>query len=165
MRDGATFRPGNDSSSPQAASDPEADVPVRAVAFDLDDTLVDHEGAARTAICTWLAGRQYAEVGTLSPVADAWIALEKRYFDDYLNGRVDFAEHRRRRLRGLLEHIGADTTVALSDVDADLLFVEYRDIYADSWVLYDDALPALQRVAADAWGVGWVVVGVGVWSS
>jgi FMN phosphatase YigB (HAD superfamily) len=59
---------------------------TRVVAFDLDDTLVDHGRAARTAISAWLAGRGLAGPDSRTTIADAWMELERRHFGDYVAG-------------------------------------------------------------------------------
>lgn len=117
-------------------------MPLRAVAFDLDNTLVDHDRAARLALAAWVDRRGWT---AHREMGDRWIALEDRHFADYVAGRVDFEEHRRRRLRGILPVVGADLPTGDDDLDA--LFAEYRQLYTQNWVLYDDVLPALRRVA------------------
>ena len=115
-----------------------------AVAFDLDDTLVDHERAARAAISAWLTERGWTTDD--AGVADRWIALERQHFADFVAGRVDFVEHRRRRLRAILDVVDADANRA--DDALDVLFEEYRDRYVRHWRLFDDVLPALRRLRA-----------------
>ncbi len=116
-----------------------------AVTFDLDDTLVDHTAAARAAITGFLADRGWRADAA---VADRWITLERQHFAAYVAGHVEFSEHRRRRLRGILEHVGADRAAALPDDAMDAEFMDYRDRYVLAWRPFDDAVPALRRLSA-----------------
>lgn len=107
-----------------------------AVGFDLDATLFDHEGAARSAIVTFLTTRDWTHPG--DPGA-AWLQLEDVHFREYSAGSISFQEQRRRRMRGLLDSIGLDPDAH----DVDGLFADYLDHYRSAWVPYPDVTDAL----------------------
>jgi HAD superfamily hydrolase (TIGR01549 family) len=101
---------------------------VRAVLFDLDDTLFDHAGGARHAL---------AAVQGCHPAlaAMSFAALERRHaafleqlHADVMLGRVPLEAARRERFRRLLAACGATTTDEL----ATRLAATYRDTYRAS---------------------------------
>jgi putative hydrolase of the HAD superfamily len=115
---------------------------IRAVVFDLDDTLVDHSGAARAGFASWLA-----TLGTTPlPTAECealWFALEARDYERYLAGELSFTGQRRSRLREFRLQLGlAD----LDDHELDVVYTGYLAAYTRAWRAHDDAVPTLHRV-------------------
>lgn len=105
-----------------------------AVFLDLDGTLLDHLGASRTAIERQLAEHSVDSVDS----ADAyllWISLERRYFQDYLDGKLTFSEQRRARVRRFSRELGLN----LRPSESDAWFEEYRIRYESAWALFPDA--------------------------
>ncbi len=109
---------------------------LRAVLFDVDDTLVDHSGAARQAILARLAS------GGL-PATDAdvqrWRQVEQRHFTRYLSGELTILEQRRARVR---EMLGAD----LDDSAVDAWFAGYQAELEAAWSAFADAADCLARL-------------------
>jgi putative hydrolase of the HAD superfamily len=125
-------------------------MPIRGVVFDLDDTLVDHAGAAHAGFQAWLP--------TLGPTPlhpeeseTLWFALEDRHYQRYLDGLIPYAEKRRARLREFWQALGRDEP--LSDPDVDEAFADYLAAYTQAWHAHDDALPTLQRAHRDGLAV------------
>ena len=114
---------------------------LRAVIFDLDDTLVDHTSAARTASTAW--GRELGLTGTDEEIARTWTAIASPYYRRYQLRELTFAGQQRGRVREFLPHL--DLT---SDEAADEAFRGYADAYRASWTSFSDAVPALRRVRA-----------------
>ena len=112
---------------------------VRAVGFDLDGTLFDHEGAARSAIVTFLTTRDWIHPGDPGV---AWLQLEDVHFREYAAGSISFQEQRRRRMRGLLDLIGLEPDAH----DVDGLFADYLDHYRSAWVPYPDVTATLSEL-------------------
>lgn len=112
-----------------------------AVVFDLDDTLLDHRGAARNALRAWAvhAGLSLAA----DELAMRWQLLERKYYDMYQRGELSKVDQRRARVREMLG------PVALTDQEADAMFAAYWDLYRASWRAFPDAADALRR-ALDA---------------
>ena len=73
--------------------------------FDLDGTLVDHEGAVVRALHDWLP-RIGVAPDAVPPLVSTWFAAEERHFASWRSGEISFAEQRRRRLRDVLPLIG-----------------------------------------------------------
>jgi putative hydrolase of the HAD superfamily len=128
----------------------------RVVLFDLDDTLFAHSRAVASGVAAYRA----AHGGALAAADDAvelarWYALEEHHYHRYLAGEIDYREQRRHRARGFVEPFGLDLS---SDADADDWFGRYIVEYQRAWVLYDDALPCLDALAASIPGVRFGVV-------
>lgn len=122
---------------------------LRAVFFDLDETLLDHRGAARAA-STILAG----ELGHPDPAAAValWFALEREFYDRYLAGELTYARQQRERARALARSAGHE----LTDAAADAAFAVYRGHYRDSWRAFPDVagcLDGLRTRPQLRWGV------------
>jgi putative hydrolase of the HAD superfamily len=111
---------------------------LKVVLFDLDDTLVDQEGASRTALLDWLPelglGLDDAE-----ELVTAWGVIAEDAYARYQRREITFAEQRTIRVR---EFLGADAT----DEEAEELFSGYLTRYERAWTAFDDAVPALRRV-------------------
>ncbi|MGD1056724.1 MAG: HAD family hydrolase [Solirubrobacteraceae bacterium] len=118
---------------------------LRAVLFDLDGTLMDHD-EARTAgiqahLSRWLPGLEADELARLER---EWQRLEALHYDEYARGECTFAEQRRRRVQGMhaaLERAPAD------ELTADAWFGTYLRHYRAAWRAFDDVLPALAALA------------------
>lgn len=114
--------------------------------FDLDGTLVDHEGAARQGVVRWLTGEKLATQQQCNErLVALWDEVAERHFLAFRAGAVTFQEQRRRRLRDFLPHVG----LAGQDMDDSALdgrFEQYLRHYEAAWRPYDDALPALESL-------------------
>jgi len=118
-----------------------AERPVRAVLLDLDDTLVDHAGAARAAVLGFAGGHGLG--GTVrddDAVAARWQALTDEWYPRYQRRELTLDEHRRARIRAFLALPG------LADPEADVLFADYQGRYRAQWRGHDDAAPLLRRL-------------------
>ena len=126
------------------------------ILFDLDDTLFAHSHAVASGIAAYRA----AHGGALAAADDAvelarWYALEEHHYHRYLAGEIDYREQRRHRARGFVEPFGIDLS---NDADADDWFGRYILEYERAWVLYDDAVPALDALEAAFDGVRFGIV-------
>jgi putative hydrolase of the HAD superfamily len=116
-------------------------VKVRGVLFDLDGTLVDHEGAVAAALDRWLP-----ELGvTPGPAVLArWHEIQERHLVAWRARRITFAEQRRRRLRDFLPEVG----VTVAEPELDEVFAGYLRWFERSWRVFADVDDALAAVAA-----------------
>ncbi|HTB51119.1 MAG TPA: HAD family hydrolase [Solirubrobacteraceae bacterium] len=118
---------------------------LRAVLFDLDGTLMDHD-AARTAglrahLSSWLPGLGADELARLEK---EWQRLEALHYDEYARRECTFAEQRRRRVQGMhtvMEREPAD------ELAADAWFGSYLRHYRAAWRAFDDVHLALAALA------------------
>jgi putative hydrolase of the HAD superfamily len=127
---------------------------VLGVLFDVDDTLVDHSGAQRTAIVAYLASLGLDHDAS---AVRRWRAAEERHFGRHLTGELTFQGQRRARVREMLAgHGDAD----IDDATADGWFAGYTAHFEANWTTYDDVGAALAMVASRALPVG-IVTNVG----
>ncbi|MFK0107414.1 HAD family hydrolase [Streptomyces sp. NPDC091217] len=115
---------------------------IRAVVWDVDDTLFDYTTADREGMRAHLAaeelltGRESAEAALVR-----WREITDQQWARFSAGEVSFEGQRRDRVRVFLG-------VTLSDAEADDWFHRYRIHYEDAWALFPDVLPALDALAA-----------------
>ncbi|WP_329455455.1 HAD family hydrolase [Streptomyces sp. NBC_01497] len=113
-------------------------MPIRAVLWDLDDTLFDHAGAEGAGLALHLAAERLPAAGAL----ERWRESTRLHWARFAAGEIDFDEQRRERVRAFL---GA----ALSDAEAEAWFAGYRAHYRASWRLSPDVLAVLDELAGD----------------
>lgn len=123
---------------------------IRAVLFDLDDTLFAHRESVEAGIHAHRAtlGGAVAAADPASELA-RWSALEEEHYHRYLAGELDYLGQRRARARAFVAPYG----IELDDTQAEAWFESYRVHYETSWRLHDDALPCLDALAPRALGI------------
>jgi putative hydrolase of the HAD superfamily len=122
---------------------------VKAVIFDLDNTLFDHTGCATKAIHSWVSELG----GTPSDELIAqWFVIEERNFDAWLKGEVSHQGQRRGRLVDFLPLIGHP--VPATDAELDELFTGFLRLYEENWIAFPDARPALEVARSNGWRIG-----------
>ncbi|MGV1003594.1 MAG: HAD family hydrolase [Candidatus Nanopelagicales bacterium] len=106
---------------------------VDAVVFDLDDTLLDHTGAAREGLQAWLP-----TIGLPSGPATIalWQELEAKYWAQLRAGRQTFASQRRARMADFLSAHQQPGPRATAELDA--LFCGYLTHYETAWRPFPD---------------------------
>jgi putative hydrolase of the HAD superfamily len=119
-------------------------VEIRAVLFDLDNTLFDHQASATAGLAEFLKhlGAEHSEDLTLS-----WFEIEQASYDRFLRREITFHEQRRERLRWFLPF--ARVAVPESDRMLDELFRIYLSNYQDAWTAFPDAFSALLGLRED----------------
>lgn len=110
------------------------------ILLDLDDTLLDHTQAQRSAAA--LFGKQYADRipdYAAETFPDDWARICTTHFAAFTRGEISFLEQRRRRLRDAFNepHLSAE--------EADLIFAHQLKNYETSWTLFPDVMPFLER--------------------
>jgi putative hydrolase of the HAD superfamily len=116
--------------------------PVRLVLFDVDGTLVDHDGAAAAGAQKWLMAMGWADSGTIAGLVSEWDEIAERHFPAYRARLTTFQGQRRLRLREFLPRVGIDAST-WSDERLDELFNSYLVAYEDAWRSFADAEPCL----------------------
>lgn len=112
---------------------------ITAVIFDIDDTLLDYYAAAIQGAKRFWHTFQTELGGTEESFVELWLKLTEQYHAEYAHGRISFAEQRRERVRAAFQRPFADSA-------ADEIFTHYLDCYQQSWTLFDDVLPCLNRL-------------------
>ncbi|MFD5277581.1 HAD family hydrolase [Pseudarthrobacter sp. NPDC058362] len=128
---------------------------IRAVLFDLDDTLFDHQASSRAAVHTFLG---QLGLNRSEELTRAWFDIENRVFDRFLAKQLSLQEHRRERLRQFLPL----TTMSIPKKarQLDELFVLFLENYEDAWTAFPDAALALRTLNAAGVPVAVVTNGV-----
>ncbi|KIQ66810.1 haloacid dehalogenase [Kitasatospora griseola] len=118
---------------------------IEAVLFDLDGTLMDHDGAAEAAVLAGAAaelpGRELDRDGLLQ----FWRELEQREYDRYLAGELTVQQQRRVRALGLARHLGLGEW---SDERADAWFAGYLRRYRRSWRAFPEVPRVIRELGA-----------------
>jgi len=125
---------------------------IKAVVFDLDGTLFDHDGAALTGLRAWLPTLGRTALSTAEAEA-LWFALEARHYQRYVDRQVSHRQQRRDRTRDFLLGLGVSlspTDPGSTDLTASLdqVFDGYLAAYTTAWRAYDDAAATLVRARA-----------------
>lgn len=114
---------------------------IRAVLWDVDDTLFDYTGADRAGSLRHIeAEGLLAAYDSADAALERWTAVMDEQFARFLAGELGFWEHRRERARGFLGK-------PLADAEADAWFGRYIAYYEAEWRLFPDAVPALDALA------------------
>ncbi|MGV4988268.1 HAD family hydrolase [Streptomyces sp. NRAIS4] len=115
---------------------------IRAVVWDVDDTLFDYTTADREGMRAHLAAEGLL-AGYDSPEQALlqWREITDIQWARFASGEVDFVTQRRDRTRVF---VGQE----LTDAEADAWFARYLVHYEASWSLFPDVLPALEALAA-----------------
>ena len=116
---------------------------IRAILFDLDDTLIDHTSAAHNAATAWAR-----ELGLPDDQTDRWFAIERHHFAAYERGECTHQQQRRNRVRDFLGDFSLDDAVT------DALFARFLTLYEQHWRAFPDAASALTRALKAGLQVG-----------
>jgi putative hydrolase of the HAD superfamily len=120
------------------------------VLFDLDDTLVDHRGAADRGVRAWLSGLGLAQTPSeLETLAERWFALEVRHYERAQRREISFLDQRRVRIREFLP-----SWDLVDDGLADDVFAGFLGCYQAAWRAFGDAAAAIERALTDGLRVG-----------
>jgi len=123
---------------------------VKAVIFDLDDTLFDHTSSIVGALGTWVPSLTGVEL--TDELLAAWFVIERRNFDAWLAGQVTHQGQRRGRLREFLPVLGHP--VPATDEELDEVFTGFLDCYQQNWAAFPDARTALEVAKGNGWRIG-----------
>ncbi|MFF3560178.1 HAD family hydrolase [Streptomyces sp. NPDC002574] len=115
-------------------------MPIRAVLWDIDDTIFDFSAAEHAGVLVHLRNE-----GLLSAFDDEdraaarWREVMELHYERFLAGEITLAEQRRERVRAF---VGPDVT----DEAADAWFAAYYVHYEAAWTAFPDVVPALDAL-------------------
>jgi len=116
---------------------------IKAVLFDLDDTLVDHTSAIRAAVSAIYS--HYSILAQKFPdeaaFQRAWIAVQDKHYPSYQRGGLTHAEQKILRLRELWQPLAN-----LGEEDCFAIYDKFQEFYAANWQIYGDVFPCLEAL-------------------
>ncbi|THA24332.1 HAD family hydrolase [Streptomyces sp. RKND-216] len=116
-------------------------MPIRAVLWDVNDTLFDYTGSDDAAALAHIEAEGLLSRHASPEAALArWRAVMEEQYARFTSGEIAFLDHRRERAR---QFLGA----RLSDEDADAWFGRYVTRYEAAWTLFPDTVAALDALA------------------
>ncbi|MFW9263666.1 HAD family hydrolase [Nostoc sp. CALU 546] len=107
---------------------------IKAVLFDLDDTLIDHDAAIRDAASALFNKVIPNSEDELNIFQEQWISLTRKWYKKFFAKEVTFQESGRGKLREAFLKYGYE----FSDTDADALLSEYWEHYVSMCQLFND---------------------------
>ncbi|MFD6416952.1 HAD family hydrolase [Streptomyces sp. NPDC060194] len=115
-------------------------MPIRAVLWDVDDTIFDYTTADRVGMRAQLEAEGLLDrFDTVEQALGVWRETTERHWARFAEGGIGFEEQRRDRVRDFLGR-------PLTDAEADAWFHRYLVHYEAAWALFDDVLPALDAL-------------------
>ena len=116
---------------------------IRAVVWDVDDTLFDYTTADREGMRAYLTTERLLDrFGTAEEALARWREVTDQQWARFSAGGVTFEDQRRDRVRAFLER------PELTDAETDAWFRRYITHYEAAWSLFPDVLPVLDALAA-----------------
>ncbi|MCB5168560.1 HAD family hydrolase [Streptomyces bambusae] len=117
-------------------------MPIRAVLWDIDDTLFDYTGADRTGLARHLAAEGLTgRFGDDAAALALWREVTETHWARFAAGGISFADQRRERVRDFLGDPGMD------DAGADAWIERYIAYFKAEWTVFPDVVPVLDRLA------------------
>ncbi len=115
---------------------------IRAVVWDVDDTLFDYTSADRAGMRGHLAAEGLlAGYASVEEALTRWRQVTDEQWARFAAGETTFEEQRRDRVRVFVGE------PALTDAEADAWFQRYLGHYEGAWALFPDVLPVLEALA------------------
>ncbi|MFD8151815.1 HAD family hydrolase [Streptomyces sp. NPDC059720] len=115
---------------------------IRAVVWDVDDTLFDYTSADRIGMrAHLLAEGLLDDYDTAEQALEQWRDITDRQWARFAAGEATFEAQRRDRVRVFLDR-------QLTDEEADAWFQRYITHYEAAWSLFPDVLPVLDALSA-----------------
>lgn len=119
-------------------------MPIRAVLWDIDDTIFDYANADRTGMRRHLGDVGLPEAyASVEEALDAWKRITEVHWARVAAGLTDFEGQRRDRVR---EFLGAP---GMGDEEAQQWFGQHIAHYEAAWALFPDTVPVLDLLARD----------------
>lgn len=129
---------------------------VRAVLFDIDDTLFDYTGAEQAAITAQVSeGGRLGALGSVGEAVQLWSDVMAAQYQRFLDGELTFRGHQLARTRAFVAAVRPGDEL-LDDTAAAEWFEGYRRHYRAAWRAFPDAVPTLEALAAHGLRLGLI---------
>jgi putative hydrolase of the HAD superfamily len=116
---------------------------IRAVLWDIDDTIFDHESADLAGMREHLDHEGLPDgCDSVERALERWRELTVAHWRRFAAGECDFEGQRRNRVRDFLG-------LGMSDDQAEAWFRRHQVHYEAAWALFPDVLPALDGLVGD----------------
>jgi putative hydrolase of the HAD superfamily len=122
---------------------------VKAVGFDLDGTLFDHQGSATAAVDEFLL---LLGIAPSDEVRQLWFTVEEAEFERWRAGLIGFQEQRRNRLRRVLPALGIAAPEHPAELDR--MFEDYLLAYRNAWTAFPDSGSVLSSLRLRGFRLG-----------
>ena len=116
--------------------------PIKAILFDLDDTLLDGKTAQNKALNDFKESFQGLKQIEKAELEEKWREITLKHYDTYQKGIITFEESRIRRMKDLFLLIGEH----ISDEEAKERFKVYKSLYEKNWTAFNDVIDVLEKV-------------------
>ena len=110
--------------------------------FDLDDTLVDSEGAHRKAI-TSLYDEYFIFRKPEDNIGQIWVDIMNKYLSLYFKGQMSLEQQRVARIQEFWNYCGQN----LDFISAQKIYQKYHEYFLSSCLKFDDIIPNLERLS------------------
>ncbi|MFC8125154.1 HAD family hydrolase [Streptomyces sp. NPDC057302] len=118
-------------------------MPIKAVVWDVDDTIFDYAHADTTGMHAHLTAEGLIErYETAERALALWKEVTERHWARFSAGGIEFEAQRRDRVREFLDAV-------LTDQEADAWFARYLGHYESAWTLFPDTVPTLDALAGE----------------
>lgn len=118
-----------------------AGMAIRAVLWDIDDTIFDYAGADRTGMRHHLGDEGLPDgCDSVERALERWRELTLAHWQRFAAGECGFEEQRRDRVRAFLG-------LPLTDAETEEWFGRHKLHYEAAWALFPDTVPALDGLA------------------
>ena len=113
---------------------------IKAILFDLDDTLINSKKAQFNAICKFKKQYKEFEQTEKNEFAKLWKKITSEKYEKYLNNEISFEQQRIERVKDLFKHY----SVNITDEEAKQRFKDYLKTYEKNWMAFDDTKEVLE---------------------
>ena len=115
---------------------------IKAILFDLDDTLLDGRTAQNKAIEDFKESFPVLKKYEKENLQEKWRDITMKHYDTYQQGLITFRESRIRRMKELFLLVNED----ISSEEAYDRFLIYKQLYEKNWVAFTDAIEVLEEL-------------------
>ena len=116
---------------------------IKAILFDLDDTLLNSKEAEYKAICRFKSSFNVFNEISNDEFAKTWNQITAGAYDEYEKGKFTFKQQRIERIKRIFKKYN----VEISDEEADKNFKMYLELYQENWELLKNAKEVLEKLS------------------
>ena len=115
---------------------------IKAILFDLDDTLLDGRTAQNKALDDFKIIYPALKKMDKIELQEKWREITFKHYDTFQKGEITFEESRIRRMQELFLEVGEE----ISREEAKSRFKIYKGLYEKNWTAFNDAKQVLKKL-------------------